>query len=325
MIDKLELRLPRMTLFRPEVREFMLESRSFEKSTRTMGSGRYEWVTNLGPVGIDALLHFGLKRKENDPHEGEHKLELMDTGKKGYSGLVAQIEQTVEGPVDDLDVMRIDLCADMAGMPMEWFLGRVRVKFKRVAHEVGLLKYQRIGKAGIQTISAGKRPNIVRVYDKVAEYKEQLRRIQRKRSKDADDLTLESEFGVADDAVITRVERQFGGQRIPYQIDTFGGLRNLPDFNPFGNVEIIKGTDAAIPTLRQCGLNQWLTGTRLRQCQREMGEQHFRRWLSTKTKGNGSRYLKRYAAFLQPDGDNLVTTETIFETYRDSVIKQLAA
>jgi hypothetical protein len=55
-----------------------------------MVSGRYAWVTNLGPVGIDALLHFGLKRKENDPHEGEHKLELLDTGTKNYSDLAGQ-------------------------------------------------------------------------------------------------------------------------------------------------------------------------------------------------------------------------------------------
>jgi hypothetical protein len=89
MIDKLERRLPRVSLFRPSVREFMLEGRFFENSSRTMGSGRYAWVTNLGPVGIDALLHFGLKRPENDPHEGEHKLELLDTGTKTYSGLVA--------------------------------------------------------------------------------------------------------------------------------------------------------------------------------------------------------------------------------------------
>ena len=87
MIDKIELRLPRVTQFSPVVREFMAESRHFKNSSRTMGSGRYEWVTNLCPVGIDALLHYSLKRKENDSHEGESKLELLDTGTKGYSDI----------------------------------------------------------------------------------------------------------------------------------------------------------------------------------------------------------------------------------------------
>jgi hypothetical protein len=201
MIDKIELRLPRVTPFRPAVREFMAESRHFKNSSRTMGSGRYEWVTNLGPVGIDGLLHYSLKREENDPHEGESKLELLDTGTKGYSDLVAQVEATVESPVDDLDIMRIDLCADMHGVPVEWFLSRLRVRFKRIAHEIGIPKYQRIGKAGIQTVSAGQRPNIVRVYDKVAEYKNQLRKLQRKRSREADELTLEREFGISEGSV----------------------------------------------------------------------------------------------------------------------------
>ncbi len=325
MIDKIELRLPRVTLFRPAVREFMADSRHFKKSSRTMGSGRYEWVTDLRPVGIDALLHYSLKREENDPHEGESKLELLDTGTKGYSDLLAQVEKTIEGPPEDLDIMRIDLCADMHGVPVDWFLGRLRVKFKRIAHEMGIPKYQRIGKAGIQTVSAGKRPNIVRVYDKVAESKDQLRRLQRKRSWEADELTLEREFGISEDAVITRVERQFGGQRIPRAIDCFGRLSRLPEFNPFTNIEICNGTGARVPTIRECGLDTWLTGTALHRLQVEMGVQQFRRWLSANSRGNAARYRKRYADFLQPDGDNLLTTETIFQTYRESVMRQLAA
>ncbi len=325
MIDKLELRLPRVTLFRPEPREFMLESRFFENSTRTRASGRYQWVTDLRPVGIDALLHYGLKRGENDPHEGEHKLELLDTGEKSYSRLVAQIEGTVEGPVDDLDVMRIDLCADLHGTPIEWFLDRARIRFKRIAHEMGQVKYQRIGKAGIQTISAGRRPNIVRIYDKVAECKDQLRKKQRKRSPDSDELSLEQEFGVAEDAVITRVERQFGGQRIPTMIDSFGRLTRLPDFDPFTNIEISNGTDARLPTIAECGLDMWCTGMWLRGMLRKMGRQQFERWLAANSAGNSARYRKRYAPFFQPDADGTVTIQTIFETYRESVMKQLAA
>jgi hypothetical protein len=325
MIDKIELRLPRVPLFRPMVREFMAESCYFKKSSRTMNSGRYEWVTNLRPVGIDALLHYSLKREENDPHEGESKLELLDTGTKGYSELVAQIEATIEGPSDDLDIMRIDLCADMHGVPVEWFLSRMHVRFKRIAHEIGIPKYQRIGKAGIQTLSAGKRPNIVRVYDKVAECEEQLRKLQRKHSRDADELTLEREFGIAENEVITRIERQFGGQRIPRAIESFGLLSRLPEFNPFTNIEISNGTGATLPTIPECGLDMWLSGTTLHRLQTEMGEQHFRRWLDANSVGNAARIRKRYAAFLQPAGDQLLTNETIFQTYRRSVIKQLAA
>jgi len=325
MIDKLELRLPARTQLRAEVREFMLESRHFKNSTRTMGSGRYEWVTDIRPVGIDALLHFGLKRQENDPHEGEHKLELLDTGTKGYSELLAQTEATVDCSPDEFEIMRADLCADIVGVPIEWFLARTRIKFKRICHEVGDLKYQRIGKAGIQTLSAGKRPNIVRIYDKKAEYKDQLRKLQRKRSRDADQLTLESEFGISESSVITRVERQFGGHRVPQLIDCFGKLSRLPEFNPFTNLEICNGTGARVPTIPECGLDRWLTGNSLRQLRDEMGEQQFHRWLSANSDGNAARYKKRYSDFLNPDADQVLTAETIFETYRESVMKQLAA
>ena len=60
------------------------------------------------------MLHYSLKRDENEPHEGEHKLELFRHGSEALSAsLSAQIERTIEGPIDDLELMRIDLCADI--------------------------------------------------------------------------------------------------------------------------------------------------------------------------------------------------------------------
>lgn len=325
MIDKLDVRLSRLTQFRPGPREFMAESRFFENSARTMGSGRYEWVSDLRPIGIDARLNYSLKRDEGEPHEGEHKLELLDTGLKPYSELVAQVEEVIEGPIDDLELMRIDLCADIHEVPVDWFLNRLRVKFKRVSYEVGQLKYQRIGRLGIETITAGRRPNIVRVYDKIAEYKVQLKRLNRKRSYDSDELTLKDKFGVSQSATITRIERQFGGGRIPKEIDCFGKLAHLPDYDPFTNVEIINGSAAHVPTIKECGFDAWITGTFLRERKDEMGAQQFQRWLNANSKGNGARYRKKYAEFLEPRMDTRVTSETLFQTYRESVTKQLAA
>jgi hypothetical protein len=64
------------------------------------------------------------------------------------------------------------------------------------------------------------------------------------------EATLMSEFGVSEQATITRVERQFGGGRIPQVIDTFGELAKLPDFNPFTKIEVINGTVPGARTLR---------------------------------------------------------------------------
>jgi hypothetical protein len=325
MVDKLELRLPRVTLFKPQVREFMLESRHFENSARTMGSGRYSWVSDLRPVGVDALLHFSLKRDAKDPHEGEHKLELLDTGAKVFSEIAAQIEETIEGSVADLEIMRIDLCADIAGTPLEWFFQRLRVKFKRFAHEIGTLKAQRIGKAGIQTLACGKRPNMFRAYDKVAEYKHQLRYMQRKRSRESDELTLESEFGVTESSVITRLEQQYGGGRVPIEIDCMSRLPRLPDFNPFRRIEIVNGTSSKQPSISDVGLAHWVMGTRLSELRDEMGNQQFNRWLSVHSCGNSARWKREYADFLSPHWDNRLTIEDVYATYRESVTRQLAA
>ena len=303
----------------------MLESRHFENSARTRKSGRYEWTTDLRPIGIDGMLHYSLKRKENDPHEGEHKLELFDTGQKPYSAILDQIERTIEGPVDDLDIMRIDLCTDLYEVPMEWFLGNVRVKFKRRAHELGILKYDRIGKRGIQTITSGSRPNVVRFYDKKAELKDQLRKLNRKRSCGADELTLQSEYGISENATITRIERQFGGGRVPYQIDRIGKLVSLPDFDPFTNIVFRDHSGASIPTVTECGLYTWLVGTRLVELQNEMGEQQFHRFLSTHSEGNAARIRKTYRDFLMPRGEMVLNSEILYRKYRGSVEKQLAA
>jgi hypothetical protein len=325
VIDKLDLRLPRFTQFRQEPREFMLESRHFDSSSRTLKSGRYEWVSDLRPVGIDARLQYSLKRDENDPHEGESKLEILDAGTKPFSELAAVIERTIDGPIDDLELMRLDLCADIYEVPVVWFLERTRVMFKRVAYEVGQLKYSRIGKAGIQTIAAGKRPNMVRIYDKIAEYNEQLRRLNRKRRFDAEKATLKSEFGVSDQATMTRVERQFAGRRIPLNIGSFGKLANLPSFNPFTNIEIFNGNAARVPTRNECGFDEWMKGTFLRERQEEMGRQQFCRWLNVESSGNGARYRRKFAAFLESDSDDRLTSDTLFAAYRESVMKQLAA
>jgi hypothetical protein len=282
-------------------------------------------VSDLRPIGLDARLHFSLNRDKGEPHEGEHKLELVDTGMKAFSQLSALVEQIVEGSIDDLELMRIDLCADICEVPVDWFLNRIRVKFKRVAYEMGNLKYQRIGKAGIQTISAGRRPNIVRIYDKIAEYREQLKRRNRNRSFDSDELTLKSEFGVSESATITRIERQFGGGRIPKEIDCLGKMAHLPDYDPFTNIEIVNGSSAHVPTIKECGFDTWLTGTHLRQIQDEMGLQQFCRWLNANSRGNGARYRKKYSPFLGPGLDRRVTSDTLFEVYRESVTKQLAA
>lgn len=222
--------------------------------------------------------------------------------------------------------MRVDLCADVPDVPVSWFLPRLRIRHKRISHQIGPLKCEVIGKAGIETISAGRRPNIVRVYDKVAESRMQFRRMMKRCSRDADPLDFEKEFGFREDAVLTRVERQFGGGRIPDAVSTFGKLIHAPEFNPFDVLEITGDTGARLPSVQECeSTTEYLAGMELYRMASEMGLQTVRRWLNKESRGNAARLLKRYHRFLPGSSTGSVTVKHLYEIYRASVTQQLAA
>src|SRR5215469_9644621 len=96
-----------------------------------------------------------------------------------------------------------------------------------------------MGKGGIQTLYFGKRPNVIRIYDKVAEYKSQYAKLLRDKE-DGAVPTFEEFCGLKETDVITRVERQMGG-KIPEQFSTVEQLRTLDTYGPFDNLKIMVG------------------------------------------------------------------------------------
>ena len=250
--------------------------------------------------------------------------ELLDTGAKSYSDLCAQIGAVVDRSSDDLGIMRIDLCADLPGVPVSWFHQRVSVKYKRISRQIGPITWEVISKAGIETISAGARPNLIRIYNKVAGCTMQFRKMQRRVSKDADALDFEKEFGFTSDSVLTRVERQFGGGRIPDELQTFGGLSRAADYNPFDVLKITGGKGERLPTVQECqSVTDYLAGVELHRRIKGEGLQTFTRWANAQSGGNGTRLLKRLGAFIPGSNLDSITVERIFETYRASLMQQL--
>jgi hypothetical protein len=271
MIDKIEARLPSSVTFRKEILALIRQMNYATGKSFMMPSRFYVGVGDLRPLGIDALLHYHYKRGI-EGSQGCHKLEMLSTGKKPYSALVAQLESVIDGSTDDLRMMRVDLCADIPNVPVSWFHPRTQIQYKRMSHQIGPLKYEIIGKAGMETISAGKRPNILRIYDKVAESKMQFRRMVKRASLDADALDFEVEFGFSPEATLTRVERQFGGGRIPEPISTFGKLCHAPSFNPFDVLKITGDTGARLPQPRECdSITEFLAGKELNRMITETG------------------------------------------------------
>lgn len=289
-------------------------------SSRVRPALHYAGKADLRSVGIDALLH--IQCKHGDSHS---KLEVLDVGKKPYSEIVSLIESVTEARPEALGIMRIDLTADVRGVTVPWLKSHVRFKFKRTDNEHGQLRYGLIGHGEVETILAGSRPNVFRIYNKTKECLFQFRRMQRRTSIDAETLKFETEFGLKETDILTRVERQCGGRDIPSEIRTFGRMQNLPDFNPFTALEIIRSEELTLPSPEECDGLEYYTGLGLHSEAQRAGMHALRKRLNKQTKGNAARTLERYGRFF-PDGTEApITVEQLIETFRQSTIDQLAA
>jgi hypothetical protein len=224
-----------------------------------------------------------------------------------------------------MGIMRIDLTADVKDITVPWCKPRIRFKYKRIQKEYGELKYGTIGRGEVETIWAGCRPNVFRIYNKVAESKVQFRRMQLRAGKNGEQPDFEREFGFKKTDILTRIERQCGGNRIPPQLETFGDLHNAPDFNPFDVLEIVSSGHPNLPTPGECEGLEYYTGIGMHIEAQRLGMQQFRKSLNQQSKGNAARTIERYRRFFADKSETPITEEQIYGIYRDSVQKQLAA
>jgi hypothetical protein len=320
MIDKLDLRIPQGCAWRSPVRAFTRGQPWETYSSRVHPSQHYAGRADLREIGIDAILHLECKHGDNNS-----KLEVLDVGKKLYSDIVRLIENVAVVSPDQLGIMRIDLTADVPGVTVPWLKSHLRFKFKRTENEHGQFHYGLIGHGEVETILAGSRPNVFRVYNKTKECLFQFRRMQRKVGSDAKPLKFEKEFGLRETDVLTRIERQCGGQRIPAEIATFGCLQNLPKFNPFDSLEIISSGQSDLPSPEECDGLEYYTGLGLHSEAQRTSMQELRKKLNKQTQGNAARTLVKYGRFFPDGAETPITVEQVIETFRRSAIAQLAA
>jgi hypothetical protein len=318
MIDKLDLRIPKDAFLRPAVERIFCYDPLVPYPKRVQPALRYEGRADLRPVGIDAILH--VKFKQGDRHS---KLEILDVGEKTLSEIVALIEGVADVRLDSLGIMRIDLTADVPGVTVPWLKDHVRFKFKQTERDHGQLQYGLVGRGEVETIIAGTRPNVIRIYNKTKECIFQFRRMQRKEGPDAEPLEFEKEFGLKETDILTRLERQCGGSRIPPEVATFGRLQDLPNFNPFTSLEIINSGQPSLPSPQECEGLDYYTGLGLHaEAQRE-GMHNFRKQLNKQSKGNAARTIERYRRFFPDESQFPISTEQIVEEFRRSTVKQL--
>ena len=132
--------------------------------------------------------------------------------------------------------------------------------------------------------------------------------------------------------VLTRVENQFGG-RVPETLQTMGEMRrNVLDFNPFERMKLIRGN--VIPpgcfdkdaSGEYCfRVKDWMAYMFVHQNWRNLSAAQM--WSILNRDRNGKLYLRQMADFLpiEDDGSPGISEPELFESYRNSISRQLAA
>lgn len=318
MIDKLDLRIPNNAHFRRDILTVFSWDPTRLKRSPLKRAFHYQARVDFRSLGMDAFLHF--KCQHGDHHS---KLEILDVGKKGYIEIAEIIDRLAPLDAGSLGIMRMDLTADVSDVPVCWFKDHARFKFKRTDQEYGKIQYRLIGRGEIETVQAGNRPNLYRIYNKTRECQFQFSRMQKGSNRDADPIDFEQAFGLKETDVITRVERQCGGRGIPSEISTFADLHKLAEFDPFTALEITSSQTAVLPSPEDFpGLNYY-TGLGLHCESQRIGMHGLRKQLNKQTRWNAARTLRDYSAFF-PSAVS-ISTPDIVRAYRESTAAQLAA
>jgi hypothetical protein len=317
VIDKVELRLPARTQFSGEFGQLYRDIHHDPKFNPFRESRYYASVGDLRHFGHDVILHLSCLRDK----EGNHKLELIDTGNMKYADMAREVQSIFDVDTRRLSLMRVDLAADVRGVPVGWFADHVRARWKRFVCDIGETEYARMGRQRIETLYLGKRPNCFRIYDKIAEYKHQYARLTRRASDAAELPTFESAYGYPETGItLTRVERQIGASRVPAQIDTFGKLKRSASFNPFDRLDFLSSGERE-PAVDKYGLQRYGFGMWLRHEIEDNGAHRVRAFINAHSPGHASRYFSEYQDFLPVEAG--IDGQRLFQIYQESVSRQL--
>lgn len=347
MIDKLDLRIPSCAKFTERFERVINQLRVAPVPPFTP-SKRYRYVGDLRHwYDIDAVLHLDFKFGECT-----HKLEIVDVGQKTLRNVFDIVREVFDIDPASLELMRIDLAIDIENVSVEWFRKNVRASYKRLSSRIDKntrkeLEFVGIDTAESETFYIGKRPNCYRIYNKVVEMHRRWKKLclQCERfNRQLDNFALAestrtfaertppsfAEFCAAEGfllkpgVIVTRVERQFGGGRIPSELSTLGGLQCLPTFDPFDALQIVVGS---LPTLQTdpgaIPMRDWLAVKGLDALIKEQGSvQSATAIVRRYARGNGKRILDTLVPHLPQTGFP-VDSAFLRKSFQSTVTRQL--
>lgn len=362
MVDKLEVRLDTMTPLRREFGAVLDEVRTHPRDYRAHETEHHALVFDLRPFGTDAIFH-GYNKHKRAGEPQTHKLELLDTGEKKLGQIKSDLESVVACDPAKLEITRLDPCADVEEVPVQYFHQHMRVAYKRRGARV--TEFMHVHQGEGETVYFGKRPNCFRVYNKTAELKTQYAKLLRELNADCPIpkhigcatcgclnyrtrstckrcysrlpehvkkqpficvAGFERTYGISETKVLTRVERQIGGGMVPARIGTMGKLAvYAPDFDPFEGVHILTGREK-LPPRHDYTFPKYECGLRLRELAKTMGLDYVRKYMRTHDPQNWRRTFRDLEPFFEVSTDEpAITADQLWQRYRDSVSRQLAA
>jgi len=317
MIDKLEVRVPAATEYSPSFSRLYSHVWNDAANNPFRASRHYVVVGDLRAFGYDAILHSHCKHGD----EGNHKLELLDTGSRSFSELLQEITAVFDVYPSTLEIMRVDFAVDVVGIPVSVFQDCARAAYKKIVVDFeNAEQLVRMGQRDVETIYLGKRPNCFRIYNKIAELKTQYAKLRKQLPEIPE---FEDLFGYPPDGVvITRVERQYGGSRIPEEIANIARLRdNIANFNPFDALEFFL-TGKPTPDPDKYDLSTYLKGLGLRELIENSGLHRARRFLNKRSPGNAARILNKLSEFI-PSISPDISFPNLNMQFQQSIQRQL--
>jgi hypothetical protein len=321
MIDKLEIRIPAGTQFTSEVE-------SIFHTIHGRHSRHYLQALDLRPFGYSAILHYGcLHGRRSTPEQpgprGNHKVELIDTHLLSYAEILDEIEYVFHIQTEPLSIMRLDLAVDIEGIGVRWFRENTRVSRKQWLANLGVMATAEMGKNEPQTLYYGRRPNLIRIYNKVEECRQQYRRLVRETARNLVPPSFEECYGIPETGkIVTRIERQMGGGRIPSVLETVGQLSTCADFNPFGGIEFVGG-GCPEPNPANYSFMELCTGMYLRHLAQTEGMQAMLAFVAHHSNRNRAWARKKFKDFLPVSGKNTLNEDRLFQLFRESTRAQL--
>jgi hypothetical protein len=215
---------------------------------------------------MPAILHIWNKRGTT-----YRKFAFVNASRLRASQMTSILRELFEDDASNFPITRIDFAVDLIGIPISWFRERLIASRKRFSSEYGRSTSGEF--IQFQTLYLGKRPNCIRIYDKIAQ-------------------TQGSANSAAGLECVTRVERQCGNSGVPRSLTTFGKLKNATDFNPFAPLRTLSLLGRSGP--ETCGnITTMLARIGFETLSSRLGAQATTQFMNAHSAGNAARIRKR--------------------------------